>query len=86
MIVLENIIRRAISPASVRQVGRLTVPPSFGVYRVPGAAASTRSYRFGNHPIRMRELENEFGSCKLEYLFTSREDAKALALALEARS
>jgi hypothetical protein len=33
----------------------------------------------------MRELEGEFGSCKLEHLFTSREDAKAVALALSGR-
>jgi hypothetical protein len=30
----------------------------------------------------MHELEREFGSCKLEYLFAARADAKELAVAL----
>jgi hypothetical protein len=79
---IQQIIQRAISPGSVRSVGSLTSPRSFGVYRIPGAAGSTRSFRYGNHPVRMRELEGEFGTCKLEHLFTSREDAKAVAMAL----
>jgi hypothetical protein len=80
---IDTIIQRAISPSSVREVGRLTSPPTFGVYRIPGSAASTRTYRIGNHPVRMRELVREFGSCRLEYLFTSREDAVAVARNLE---
>jgi hypothetical protein len=34
----------------------------------------------------MRELERKFGSCQLEYLFTSRDDAVAVADALEGRA
>ena len=83
---LEHIISRAISPSSVRPDGWLTVPRSYGVYRVPSSAGSTRRFRFGNHPVRQRELEREFGACKLEYLFTERDDAKAVALALSERS
>ena len=40
---------------------------------------ASSSFRFGNHPVRQRELEREFGSCKLEYLFAERTDAKAVA-------
>lgn len=79
---IKHIVTRAISPAAVRPDGRLTIPRSFGVYRIPSSAASTCSFRFGNHPVRQRELEREFGSCKLEYLFLDREDAKTVALAL----
>lgn len=76
---IEHIITRAISPSSVRPNGRLTSPRSYGVYRIPTSADSTSSFRFGNYPVRQRELEREFGSCKLEYLFAERTDAKAVA-------
>jgi hypothetical protein len=33
----------------------------------------------------MRELEREFGSCRLEFLFMSRADAEAVAKHLEGR-
>jgi hypothetical protein len=82
MAFIDRIVSRAISPASVRPDGWLTSPRSYGVYRIPSSAGSTRSFRFGNHPVRQRELEREFGSCKLEYLFTDREDAKIVALSL----
>ena len=83
---IEHIIKRAISPSSVRSDGYLTHPRSYGVYRIPSSAGSTRSFRFGNHPVRMRELEAEFGSCKLEHLFSTREDARVVALALSGTS
>jgi hypothetical protein len=82
---LQTIIARAISPSSVQPDGWLTSPRSWGVYRVPSSAGSTRRFRFGNHPVRQRELEREFGSCKLEHLFATREDARTVALALEER-
>lgn len=76
---IDHIITRAISPSSVRPNGRLTSPRSYGVYRIPASANSTSSFRYGNHPVRQRELEREFGSSKLEYLFTERTRAKAVA-------
>lgn len=76
---IPGIISRSISPSSVKADGQLTYPRTYGVYRIPTSAASTRRFRFGNHPIRQRELENEFGSCHLEYLFIDRDDAKAVA-------
>jgi hypothetical protein len=86
MAAIDHITARAISPSSVRPDGWLTSPRSYGVYRIPSSAASTRSYRFGNHPVRLKELEREFGSCKLEYLFTDRDDAEAVAKALAGRT
>lgn len=82
---IEHVIARAISPSSVRPDGWLTSPRSYGVYRIPSTAGSTRSFRYRNHPVRQRELERAFGSCKLEYLFTAREDAEAVALSLAGR-
>lgn len=79
---VEHIIKLAISPLSVEPDDRLTLPRSYGVYRIPSSASSTRSIRFGNHPVRQRELEREFGACELVYLFTKREDAEAVALTL----
>lgn len=79
---LQATITRAISPLSVRPDGRLTTPRSYGVYQVPATSGSTRRFRFGNHPIRMLELERELGACKLEHLFLSRAEATAVAAAL----
>lgn len=80
---IEELASRAISPAAVRPAGMLTVPRSYGVYELP-AAAATRRYRYGNHPVRMQELETELGACRLLYLFLQREDAQSMATALNA--
>ena len=76
---LAALLQRAISPQTVRPDGIYTMPRSFGVYYLPTASGATRRHRFGNHPIRQRELENEFGKCDLQHLFLSREDAKQVA-------
>ena len=78
---LDHIIRRAISPDSVRSYGRLTHPRSYGVYKLPPGAPG-RAYRYGNHPVRMWELQRDFGSCRLEYLFCNRDEARQVAAAL----
>ena len=76
---IDDIIDRAISPRQVTIIGPLTTPRSWGVYRLPADCGATRHFRFGNHPVRMTELERNYGSCKLEHLFLHRDDAKALA-------
>ena len=83
---INDILQRAISPRSVREVGALTEPRSYGVYTLPAAACETRSHRYGNHPVRMRELEKEFGSCELAYLFADRRDAMLVAGVLSGAS
>lgn len=82
---IKGIIQRAISPDSVRVDGRLTQPPSYGVYALPVNCGATNRYRVGNYPVRMRELEREFKRCTLEGLFLSRVDAIAVASSLNAR-
>ena len=81
----DRIVQRAISPRTVQPNGPLTMPRSYGVYKLPEHARGTRQHRYGNHPVRMAELEREFGSCHLEFLFLSRNDARAVALALNDR-
>lgn len=76
---LKNAVARAISPATVRIEGTLTTPRSFGVYELPREASATKRFRFGNHPVRQRELEAEFGSAKRIYLFLAREDARTVS-------
>jgi len=65
--VIENLAVHAISPRDVNPDGSLTVPRSFGVYELPSSASGTRRFRLGNYPVRLHELEREFGSCKLLY-------------------
>lgn len=81
---LESILRRQIFPEYVRDDGTLTHPRSYGVYELPTNIGAGRRFRFGNHPIRMRELEREFGRCSRRYLFLSRSDAEEVARALNA--
>ncbi len=83
--ITEILAGRAISPRGVRLAGSLTEPRSFGVYELPSSALGTRRFRLGNHPIRLHELEREFGSCKLLYLFLQRPDAVAMASVLNGR-
>lgn len=73
------LLNRAVSPNRVIPDGNLTNPRSFGVYKIPTSATSRRRYRFGNHPVRMHELERDFGSCELLFLFLDRSDAMAVA-------
>lgn len=82
---IQVIIRRAVNPSSVRVTGGLTHPRSYGVYILPANCGATRRYRFGNHPVRMQELDREFKHCALKHLFLYRADAMALASVLNSR-
>ncbi|MDH7451679.1 hypothetical protein QF205_01110 [Luteimonas composti] len=73
---------RAIELTEVRVDGPTTRSRGWGVYRLPEGVGGTRAARYGNHPVRMQELQREFGSCRLEALFLAREDARALATAM----
>jgi hypothetical protein len=75
----DALLARSISPAAVRIVGNYTVPETFGVYQVTGNLNWGRKYRFGNHPVRQRELVRDYGAAHLEALFESRFNAKAFA-------
>ena len=83
--IIEKLAGRAISPRDVSPSGSLTAPRSFGVYELLSSVSGTRRFRFGNHPVRLQELEREFSSCKLLYLFRQRADAVAMASALNGR-
>jgi hypothetical protein len=72
---IDHILARAILPVRVRPAGHLTTPRSYGVYELHAGCGATRRFRFGNHPIRMREIALEFGRCSLLHLFLSRADA-----------
>jgi len=80
-----GLLALSISPSQVRVVGALTVPRSFGVYRVTGARRKGRLYRFGNHPIRQQEVINQYGGASLEALYTERKLAEELASLLNSR-
>lgn len=82
---LEDLIQRALDPARVRVEGTLSSPPSFGVYLVVDPDTGNERYRFGAHPVRRQELEDQFGTCDLEYLFLSRTDAAELTSLLNRR-
>jgi hypothetical protein len=82
---IQTIIRRAVNPADVRAEGRYTYPRTYGVYQLPYASTSAFRFHQGNYPVRMQELEREFSACTLSFLFLSKEDAEAVASALNGR-
>lgn len=83
---MEALQAKAVSPDSVQPDGTLTVPLSYGVYELSDSVGPTRRFRYGNHPIRLRELEGEFPKCALRYLFLTRETAVAMASILNGRT
>ena len=84
----QKLLSFAVSEASVRIDGQYTRPRTWGVYEIdpPSSGRATRRYRLGNHPVRQRELEAEFGSAKRLALFTSRTLAEQLERLLNARA
>ena len=85
MMTMEALQAQAISLENVRPNGPLTAPRSYGVYELCDHVGSTKRFRFGNHPIRMRELEAEFTKCTLSLLFLTSETAAAMASLLNGR-
>lgn len=78
---VQDILRKSLPQTSVVRCGKYTEPPTWGVYKIsaPQSTASTRRYRFGNHPIRQQELSTEFSAAELLALFQDRADAIELA-------
>jgi hypothetical protein len=85
LMTIEALQAQAVSPDSVQPNGPLTVPRSYGVYELTDGVGSTRRFRYGNYPIRMRELEAEFTNCALKFLFLTRAAAVAAAFILNGR-
>lgn len=82
---VQELLAKAVAPNTLRSAGLYTQPASWGVYRLAlPASASTRRYRYGNHPVRQLELEREFGSAKAIAHYTSRALAVELAALLNA--
>ena len=79
-----ELLALSIAETAVRADGNLTIPRSFGVYRIVAGAGTSRRYRFGNHPVRRHELDRELGATRLEALFFERRLAEELARLLNA--
>ena len=80
----EELMARSVNPKHYQidpTNSLLTTPRTWGTYSIPGEFVFGRKkkYRCGNYPVRMKELERDYGSVKLEALFENRDDAKALA-------
>ena len=82
---LATLVARSIKPADVVVDGRYTIPRSYGVYQLPYGSSSPTRFHYGNHPVRNQELERDFGSCTLTFLFESKDDAEAVAAVLNGR-
>jgi hypothetical protein len=82
---VQELLDVAVMPSALRPNGALTIPPSWGVYRItPDRQSATRRFRYGNHPIRQLELHTQFGSVRPVALFTARALAAELASLLNA--
>jgi molybdopterin-binding protein len=62
-----------------------TKPRTWGTFLISDKTigANKKRYRFGNYPIRMKELQKEYSSVKLIALFEDKIDAEILADLLE---
>lgn len=83
-----ELVGNAIGLHAVRQDpkdARYTIPRTFGVYRIVSAnkRGASKEFRYGNHPIRQRELERDFGPVELIALYTDRTVAIGRAKAEE---
>ncbi len=61
-----------VDPGSVRidpKNSNYTRPRTWGVYKIISDDNTGKKFRYGNHPIRHKELEGEFGSIKLTALY-----------------
>ena len=78
---VQSLLSRQIDPSTTITDGSYTKPRTWGVYQIEPLESnrSTRRFRLGNHPVRQRELEAEFGATTRVALFASR----VLALELE---
>ena len=74
-----ELLAKAIKSTVFNVVGRLTIPRTYGVYRLDSKTKSVRRFRFGNHPIRHSELVNEFGTAEIIAVFFDRRHAEELA-------
>jgi hypothetical protein len=72
------LLERAVMPYTVTRSGRYTQPRSYGVYELGEPSAGTARYHFGNHVVRLRELQHTHGRANLFALFLDREDAEEL--------
>lgn len=67
-----------ISPDSVRidtNNPNWTIPRTYGVWRLSGKYRG-QEFRFGNYPVRGKELVREYGAAKLLALYKTREEAE----------
>ena len=85
---VQRLLALAVPESSVAPDGSCTKPKTWGVYEIepPANNRSTRRYRLGNHPVRQRELAQEFGAAKCLALFKSRALAEQLERQLNARN
>ena len=75
----DHLLMTAVNQKILRFVGNLTEPRSYGVYEIERGGSAGKRFRFGNHPVRLNELERDFGSCSIKAVFLKRDRAKALA-------
>jgi len=78
---VKEVLAVSVPVSSVDAQGKYTKPRTWGVYEITPSHrdGETRRFRFGNHPIRQRELESEFRAAGIVALFHERALADELA-------
>ena len=66
-----ELLSNAVALGEVVVNGAYTKPKTYGVYQLAGKDKSGRTYRYGNHPVRMNELVWDYGKVELVALFRS---------------
>ena len=81
------LLKHAIAKTNVAFGNSYTNPRTWGVYEIEPLESNrtTRRFRIGNHPVRQRELETEFGKAKCIAIFLNRILALELQVILNGR-
>ena len=58
---------------------KYTNPRTWGTYDISNNSENSKRFRFGNHPVRMNELNRKYKICHIIAIFSSRELACELA-------
>ena len=87
---IEILFSKAVDPDTLRpdpNDARYSVPHTWGVYEIDAAKCGPAGKRFrkGNHPVRLHELQREFGAVKVAAVFSEEHPAVKLTELLNVR-
>jgi hypothetical protein len=75
----EALLLKSLKNSELVTDGKYTNPRTWGTYDICDNSKKSNRFRFGNHPVRMNELNRKYNTCHIVAIFSSRELACELA-------